>query len=689
MAYWSDVPKTDKSEDLLQRAAFADRIASMVAGRQGRPSAVVGIYGKWGEGKTTTLNFIVQSLKHHPNVVPVRFDPWAYQSEEQIVASFFSTLAVAMEAHLQTNAEYYGGILRKIGSALSGISFGLGPFNVSPGGMVTALGEALPEQTLEGMKKTLQASLQAEGKHLVVFIDDVDRLDDDGVRVIFKLVKTATDFDNTTFVLAFDPAVVTKALRRNYSGHAEPFIEKIVQVPLYLPEVSEGIIPNVLADSIDNLLQHGTHGQEATYRFFDMLRRHIGRHVRTLRTVGRIVNAIEFTLPLLAGEADLADVLAIETVRIVFPRLYEFIRAHKLELTQRVEREGREHVESVLNTLLDATPEHERLDAREILMELFPHTKYPFANTLVADDAPLHWRNAGRICSPEYFERYFIYGVPAGDISDSRMRELLESGEQGSDVVTAALRRLIEEVGTATVVNKLQEWAGRVDPSAAEAFAMSVASISQNMGAMSRQGPYNDSLLQAEFFTRAMLGKLSGPARSAALTDIVRSAWLPYAGDVFRFCRGSANWEPLILEPELSAIGHVLADRIRRDDAEHPLLVTMPAHAPVLYIEWWRVDQEGARTRISEICNGDAEMATALIRAFAPVPLFIREALESLDNLVDGEVLVRTLLNAFPNAAEGVREDSTDDERQAAAFVGAYRAWKGQVGDGGAPQEGA
>ena len=56
--YSSDSPINDPNLDEFNRKEYSKRIAQTIAARKETKGLVIGIYGKWGEGKTTVLNFI-------------------------------------------------------------------------------------------------------------------------------------------------------------------------------------------------------------------------------------------------------------------------------------------------------------------------------------------------------------------------------------------------------------------------------------------------------------------------------------------------------------------------------------------------------------------------------------------------------------------------------------------------------
>ena len=91
MATLSDQPIRSKSEDRFNRWAFAKRIADTFASRNDVASIVIGLYGPWGDGKTSTLRLMEAALQDHAHVVVVRFNPWHFQSQDQLLRGFFAT----------------------------------------------------------------------------------------------------------------------------------------------------------------------------------------------------------------------------------------------------------------------------------------------------------------------------------------------------------------------------------------------------------------------------------------------------------------------------------------------------------------------------------------------------------------------------------------------------------------------
>ncbi len=70
--YVTDAPIEDAQHDRFGRRIWACRIADTISAQRDPASLVVGIYGPWGDGKTSVLNLIHDTLGKAPGMVPVR-----------------------------------------------------------------------------------------------------------------------------------------------------------------------------------------------------------------------------------------------------------------------------------------------------------------------------------------------------------------------------------------------------------------------------------------------------------------------------------------------------------------------------------------------------------------------------------------------------------------------------------------
>lgn len=351
--YIADIPVNTKEEDKFQRFPFAKRIAETILSREGQDSIVIGLYGIWGEGKTSVLNFIRSEVKlHHPNVVQFTFNPWRFTDEAALLTSFFNTLAVELEKSLpqsqgtktedeghsekngtwilkwwnkrkgplKTSKETIGEIIQKYGRIVS--IFGAGE-------TAEAIGKAISNVDVETLKERIEGLLQKNKRRIVIFIDDIDRLDKNEIHSVFRLVKLTGNFSYTTYVLSFDRDMVAFALGEKFGGGdksaGEEFLEKIVQVPLTLPLAPKAALKNYCFSIVDKALDTNqiTLTQDEEAMFDHEFTQNLLTRLKTPRLALRYGNALSFVLPLLKGEVNTLDLMLI---RVILYRILTYLR---------------------------------------------------------------------------------------------------------------------------------------------------------------------------------------------------------------------------------------------------------------------------------------------------------------------------------------------------------------------------
>src|SRR5262249_10955374 len=143
------------------------RIAGVIAKRKESGSVVIGIYGPWGDGKTSVLNLITRELQMEANVVAIRFNPWRFTDESQLLRNFFVMLADKLEKSLETRGEKVSRFLKQYAGILAPVSL----LGVDAKGAVESL--AAPEADLDELKSRVEETLREAGKRLVVRVHDI------------------------------------------------------------------------------------------------------------------------------------------------------------------------------------------------------------------------------------------------------------------------------------------------------------------------------------------------------------------------------------------------------------------------------------------------------------------------------------------------------------------------------------
>jgi hypothetical protein len=547
-----------------------------------------------------------EAVTPFPNVIVVRFNPWHFQTEDLLLRGFFATLADAMGKSLPNMKEKAGDLLKKYGSVLSLASLTVGAVvQIKPGDAAKGLGEAMSNVGLDELRARIEGMLDEANKRLVILIDDIDRLDRDETHAIFKLVKLSASFKHTSYFLAFDDAVVSAALGERYGAGGAPagraFLEKIIQVPLHLPPADENSLRLLALEGIQSALNQA--GIELTQAQVDVFLRHFDDallpRLETPRRAKLFSNALMFALPILKGEVNPADLMLIEGIRIIYPRLYMGIRDNPA-LFLRGERDRRRNAQSEGLCLIDgvierALPEltvaEREVIKLRLIVPLFPRV----GSTGYGNEWDGVWGGEQKVCSSDYFKRYFTYGVPVGDVPDAEVAALCETALNISD---ADKRMLLESFaarqGLPRVITRLRQ---REDTLSQEQASALITTFAKNADLLPRE---RGMMVMAD--TRAKGGMLiagllrqvpAGDARQAEAERVIRiAAPVGFAMECMRWIRNyeGKSIDRKVLEYEGEApLREILAARIQEADAAMPLYISFPKDAPSFY--WFLVKE--------------------------------------------------------------------------------------------------
>lgn len=462
----TDKPASAQSEDCFQRYEFSKRIASIVSKPQIDKSLIIGLYGKWGEGKTTVMNFIQQELPKETLIV--NFNPWLFSDEQHLLKSFFSSIAEALGASDKTRKEKIGELLSDYGGAIGSVTQFIG---VSTDGL-EKLGNKLKNTSTELLKKRVDELIIQSGKNIVVFVDDIDRLDINEVQYVFKLVKLVGDFPRTSYILSFDEEMVSAALSPRYGGHSKTagynFLEKIIQIPLKIPKASKKALSKYTLDLINHALDEISIdlNKGESNDFLEVFNNAFLPIMDNPRLGIRYANTLSFSLPLLKGEVNISDLIIIEGLKIFYPGLYDFIRTYGRLFLERTDRgysgfgSKKDKQEEIKKEITEAIATYDKKTQKtiiEMLEQLFPQLKSIYSNSGYADDFYSKWAKEKKICSARYFERYFSYSVQEGDIPDNYFESLLSNLEKDTiEETRVKLGDAIEEYSAFDLIQKFR-----------------------------------------------------------------------------------------------------------------------------------------------------------------------------------------------------------------------------------------
>ena len=432
--FYSEKPIISKNEDLLGRKKVASDLAKEIEYYKNKDSLTIGIVGKWGSGKTSFINMVLESFKGNNNYIVIKFNPWNISSRKQLISDFFLQLSNSikkedMTAEIMSTIGKSLGILSKFFKPLGLISplslLGtIGDITEKASGFINEYLEAEKED-LETLKSNINQELEDLDKKLLIVIDDIDRLCDEEIREIFQLVKSIADFKNTIYILSYDREIVTKALDKTQQDKGEEYLEKIVQVPLVLPYISKSDLDKIFINRLNITINIPDEEYDNSY-FSEIYYNGLAENFESLRDIERYMNVFSLGINLEREELNINDYIAITLIKVFETDLYEYIKNNKEYFSgtkfDEFLNKNKKEILTELEGIYEKLKKLEKRKAKRLIEIIFPK----LGEMNYAEGFVDIWGKARRIATPVYFESYFRLDFPEDEIKKSEIKKFRE-----------------------------------------------------------------------------------------------------------------------------------------------------------------------------------------------------------------------------------------------------------------------
>lgn len=497
-----DRPIKRIEDDRLGFAPIAKQLAQSILDQGAKDGLVFGVDGRWGSGKSTLINLTIASLKEATNAPEIiEFSPWLVGSRDDLLQYLFDELVIAATricpAEVETaesnsrwewrKAKLWGDKHRQLRRKQivrdSTVAKKLRAFGTVSGGLSKALraagtagvpfadligtgiekfgdaaGSAFPSTSLSKRKAELVEALRLLPRRIVVFVDDLDRLEPREASEVLRLIRAVADFPNVIYVMSYDVEVVSQTLQKALQvDDGKAYLEKIVQVSFKVPRPEAFDLRRWFQDEVRSLFGPeivSSSQNPSTSRLGRAIDSLGGRYLETPRDIIRALNALRLHAVPMRTLIDLPDMVWLQLVRIGNPRLYDWIEEYLTATSAvyggaQITGNAAEHMGRRLSELLaaeGADVERTRFDMGLML----PGINRGFA----AQDAradhvyrDLRCENFAefivqrRLASPEHYRYYFAFALPGGSLRDDEVRAFIALAEHD---VPAAIGRFAE-----------------------------------------------------------------------------------------------------------------------------------------------------------------------------------------------------------------------------------------------------
>lgn len=569
-----EAPIRAQSEDRLRRADYAGHIADILAELSPREGRVFAIRGGWGFGKSSLKYLVIERLNSKEKPANwLDFNPWQWGDANAISRALFGQIADRLGGDHSKDALARAEALRHYGAILTGVSAPLKKVagsntkissvltNASVIFMASAIGFDLPtvaavaavlaalsigsawigrllsylgrdksSESLDKVREALEERLVKLERPLIVFVDDIDRLEPDQIRLLVRQVKANANLPNIVFVLLYQPSIVEHALDSVADGNGRAFLEKIVQTGFDLPAVPTHVVHRLFGEQLTELVGHfatASNGFDQT-RWGNASIGCILPRLRNMRDAQRLLSSIAVHLPLhhTAGvlEVNIVDFLVLETLRVFETDLHDALFHERALVLQERRAGGEPHedvVKEAVERLLSSVPTGRKSLARETIKELFPPLEWALGGPHYDGDFRQHWLAAKQVCCPRYFPRYFELQTALGEVSERRFVEFLEATSSEEDLAIATAQMETDGL-LPSLVSRLDESVGRLPVENAAVLLPGLFNIAQKLVRFNGD-PFSSPYVSAWRATSWYLKSIPPEERSGLVTEALRT----------------------------------------------------------------------------------------------------------------------------------------------------------------------
>lgn len=280
--------------DMLFYKPYADIVSETAIGTDEEP-LTVGIFGLWGAGKSTLLNLIGKNYEGNKDAIYVSINAWMFENYEDaktaimeallrelkdnekipiiirksfvslikkidflkvgtkaaataapVIASFVTGNPLPLVLNLPNEAKEIETAIKSVSDSVRGIKDDYLKDDETVDDSVV--------NNIRNFRNEFEKTLESEEiNRVVVLIDDLDRCQPERIIETLEAIKLFLSVKKTTFIIAADENVIQYAIKKKYPNIDgfnieldKEYIEKMIQVPIQIPELSTKDVQNYL-----------------------------------------------------------------------------------------------------------------------------------------------------------------------------------------------------------------------------------------------------------------------------------------------------------------------------------------------------------------------------------------------------------------------------------------------------------
>jgi len=317
--YYGDNPIKSIDDDKLKYSTVSENLISILRNENHEQSFTIGLIGPWGNGKSSVFNIVKDVIKND-DIILIDFLPFLNHNENDIINEFFSNLSAKL-------SKYSGELSNEILEYSKKLTTLIKDKNIST--FFDNNKFLKNNKTAYELNKKINNNLLKIQKKIIVFIDDLDRLNEKEILQILKLIRNTANFRRTIFVIAMDKDYVLDRLEHNNDILSTRFIDKFFQLEIYLPEIDKNDLKNLFQTMLLNTKCIGLTYKNEVINAIQHQDNLFNNYIKNVRDIKRVVNQFIYEFPNIEGEIDIKDLLNFIYFKLKFPKVIKLLNENR------------------------------------------------------------------------------------------------------------------------------------------------------------------------------------------------------------------------------------------------------------------------------------------------------------------------------------------------------------------------
>jgi predicted KAP-like P-loop ATPase len=317
----SDDPIETWSEDTHGRAALVDSLTIKLLISK---APVIALFGGFGSGKSSVLNLLREHLMG--KAIVVSFSTWLPGSQETLTSYLLSDIAS------ECQKEYIVPGLRKSARRIADALSETVPF-------LKGFLRLFPAPTQKDDIESLKVALRRLPKRVVVLLDELDRMQQDELLPLLKVVRGIASLPNLSFVCAAERETLTRTICEDADDDGNMYFEKFFPSSVPIPKFDAQVLQQAGIARIIAALRARSWfiNEDEVKQYREQLEKiwpnRVAPWIRNLRAIGLLANDVSVAAAPLRREVDAVDLTLIELLRRFKPEIYDIISRNSVALT--------------------------------------------------------------------------------------------------------------------------------------------------------------------------------------------------------------------------------------------------------------------------------------------------------------------------------------------------------------------